>query len=274
MAYIILIFITLALILLIIYYIRARKIIARQNAEMIRLEGRLEEGISSQKLFISNVSHELRTPLATVIGALDLALLRERSTEQYQQTIQATLADAWQMNSLIDGLLDLAKADYDKEDIKMEAIRLDELLLDARQSILRAHPDYHIELLFAQDDVEDDRFITVMGNPYLLRIAFTNLISNNCKYSKNNTSVIQISFWEDVSIILFSDNGIGMSAHEQQNLYTLFYRGEQAKQADGYGIGMTLVQKIVRLHQADLRIHSKQGEGTTFIFELKNLTNL
>ncbi len=244
----------------------------QKNRQLIDLQAKMEEGLSSQRLFISNVSHELRTPLATVIGSLDLALQRERTVEQYQKTIETTLHDAWGMNKLIDGLLDLAKADYDPETINMESIRLDELLVDVRNSILRAHPEYTIEILYAQEDVEDDRFITVNGNVYLLRIAFANLISNNCKYSKNNTSVIQISYFEDLSIIMLSDNGIGMSKAEQNNLYTLFYRGEQAKQANtGYGIGMTLVQKIVNLHQGTLTVHSKENEGTTFIVEIEHL---
>ena len=271
---------------------------------------RLEISFNSQKMFVSNVSHEMRTPLAALIAELDLCLQKDRTETQYRQAMQNVLQDARRMTKLIDGLLNLAKADYQKEQIKMHEIRLDELLLDTREIILRAHPEYHIELIFEQEDAEDDRMITVMGNDYLLNIAFANLIENNCKYSddkssfiqisywdkwtiirlsdllniafanliENNckysddkSSFIQISYWDKWTIIRLSDDGIGMSDAEKEKIFTLFYRGEQEQHTEGHGIGMALAQKIITLHQGSIAVHSKQGEGTTFIIELPHI---
>lgn len=111
-------------------------------------------------MFVSNVSHEMRTPLAALTAELDLALQKERTPEQYRDTLNNALRDAHRMAKLTDGLLNLAKADYSKERIKMQEIRLDELLLDARSVILRAHPSYKVELIFEQES-DDDRLITV-----------------------------------------------------------------------------------------------------------------
>lgn len=97
---------------------------------------RLEKSFNSQKMFVSNVSHELRTPMAALTAELDLALLKERTAEQYQSAIGNALQDAHRIIKLIDGLLNLAKADYQSEQIKMEEVRLDELLLDARELVL------------------------------------------------------------------------------------------------------------------------------------------
>ena len=94
------------------------------------LLNRLEASFNSQKMFVSNVSHEMRTPLAALIAELDLSLQKERSEQQYKEAIQHALQDARRMTKLIDGLLNLAKADYQKEQIKMQEIRLDELLLE------------------------------------------------------------------------------------------------------------------------------------------------
>ena len=232
---------------------------------------RLEISFNSQKMFVSNVSHEMRTPLAALIAELDLCLQKDRTEAQYRQAMQNVLQDARRMTKLIDGLLNLAKADYQKEQIKMHEIRLDELLLDTREIILRAHPEYHIELIFEQEDAEDDRMITVMGNDYLLNIAFANLIENNCKYSDDKSSFIQISYWDKWTIIRLSDDGIGMSDAEKEKIFTLFYRGEQEHHAEGHGIGMALAQKIIALHQGSIAVHSKQGEGTTFIIELPHI---
>lgn len=235
------------------------------------LLNRLEISFNSQKSFVSNVSHELRTPLAALTAELDVSLQKERSNEQYRLAMQNMQQDAKRMTRLVDGLLNLAKADYRKEDISMREVRLDELLLDVRELILRANADYTIELLFGNDEDDDDRLITTIGNPYLLNIAFANLIENNCKYSANHSSIVQISFRDQWSVVRMSDNGWGMSEDDKKNLFTLFYRGENEKAADGHGIGMTLAQKIIQLHGGNIVVHSEQGRGTLFVVELKHI---
>lgn len=232
---------------------------------------RLEISFNAQKMFVSNVSHELRTPLAALTAELDVSLQKERSNAQYRCAMQNMQQDAKRMTRLIDGLLNLAKADYQKAEISMREVRLDELLLDVRDLLLRAHPDYTIELLFCNENEDDDRLITTLGNPYLLNIAFANLIENNCKYSANHSSTVQISFWDKWSIVRLSDNGWGMSDTDRENLFTLFYRGENEKTADGHGIGMTLSQKIIHLHEGNITVHSEQGKGTSFVVELPHI---
>ena len=231
---------------------------------------RLEKSFNSQKMCVSNVSHELRTPMAALTAELDLALLKERSSEQYQMAIGNALQDSHRIVNLIDGLLNLAKADYQSEQITMEEVRLDELLLDARELVLKAHPDYHIELVFEQE-AEEDNVLTVIGNSYLLTTAFVNLVENNCKYSSNRTSSVLIAYWEQWAIIRLSDTGVGMSDTDKENLFTLFYRGENKNIAPGNGIGMALTQKIIHLHKGELTVSSHKDEGTTFVVKLPHI---
>ena len=231
---------------------------------------RLEKSVNSHKMFVSNVSHELRTPMAALTAELDLALLKERTSEQYQAAIGNALQDSRRIINLIDGLLNLAKADYQSEQITMEEVRLDELLLDARELVLKAHPDYHIELVFEQE-AEEDNVLTVIGNSYLLTTAFVNLVENNCKYSSNRTSSVLIAYWEQWAIIRLSDNGVGMSDVDKENLFKLFYRGENKNIAPGNGIGMTLTQKIIHLHKGELTVSSHKDEGTTFVVKLPHI---
>ena len=167
-------------------------------------------------------------------------------------------------------LLNLAKADYQSEQITMEEVRLDELLLDARELVLKAHPDYHIELVFEQE-AEEDNVLTVIGNSYLLTTAFVNLVENNCKYSSNRTSSVLIAYWEQWAIIRLSDNGVGMSDADKENLFKLFYRGENKNIAPGNGIGMVLTQKIIHLHKGELTVASHKDEGTTFVVKLPHI---
>lgn len=231
---------------------------------------RLEVSFNAQKMFVSNVSHEMRTPLAALTAELDIALQKERSPQQYREAMANALGDAQRMAKLIDGLLNLAKADYRKEDIKMEEIRLDELLLDVREHLLRAHPDYHVELIFAQE-IDDEQSITVNGNPYLLSIAFANLMENNCKYSPDRISLVQISSHQGMASVTLTDNGGGLSETDREHLFKLFYRGERKNEADGHGIGMALAQKIVQLHRGQIAVRSELGKGTTFAVELPHL---
>ncbi|MDR0893888.1 MAG: HAMP domain-containing histidine kinase [Prevotellaceae bacterium] len=253
-------------ILLVVGYLLARSALTPIDA----LLARLEKSYRAQAMFVSNVSHELRTPMAALSGELDLALQKERTAPQYQAAIGNALQDARRVVKLIDDLLNLAKADYDPDQIKQEEVRLDELLLDARQLVLRAHADYRVELVFEQE-ADDDRALTVVANSYLLTTAFVNLIENNCKYSQNHTSFIQISFWEQWAIVRLSDDGVGMSDTDKQNLFKLFYRGENSNVAAGYGIGMALTQKIITLYHGEIAVFSEQGEGTSFLVKLPHV---
>ena len=217
-----------------------------------------------KRLPVKNEQDELGE-LSTTFNAL-----LERSSEQYQMAIGNALQDSRRIVNLIDGLLNLAKADYQSEQITMEEVRLDELLLDARELVLKAHPDYHIELVFEQE-AEEDNVLTIIGNSYLLTTAFVNLIENNCKYSSNRASSVLIAYWEQWAIIRLSDNGVGMSDTDKENLFKLFYRGENKHIAPGNGIGMALTQKIIHLHKGELTVSSHKDEGTTFVVKLPHI---
>ena len=230
----------------------------------------LQKAFYAQKMFVSNVSHELRTPMAALVAEAELTLLKPREQERYITSLNNILLDSKRLIRLIEGLLNLAKADFNPKQIKMEEIRLDELLMDAMTTVMHAHPSYHIELLFDTES-EDDTFITVRGNRYLLTHAFINLMENNCKFSKNETSVVQIGFWEDLSILRFSDSGIGISESDRKKLFTPFYRGDNSNYTKGHGIGLALVQKIISLHKGKIEVNSKVDEGTTFILKLEHI---
>ncbi len=229
----------------------------------------IEHALSSQRMFVSNVSHELRTPLAAITAELDLALSRERTPEQYQQSLMRSLDDAHRMTLLIDGLLNLAKADYGAHGITMELLRIDELLLDSREQLLHAHPDYTVNISFDEDAIDADADFTINANEYLMNIALKNLIENNCKYSSNKTSNILITTIENGICITLSDSGKGMTTEEQRNIFQLFYRGTATGQR-GHGIGMALAQKIITLHKGKIEVKSKPGYGTSFCVKIPN----
>lgn len=231
---------------------------------------RLEKSFTAQRMFVSNISHELRTPLAALITELELALLKERSNKEYREAIDNALLDTKKIVRLSEGILNLAKTDYLPEQIKKKEVRLDELLLDARELVLKANPNYVVELNFEQLS-DDDSLITVLGNSYLLKTAFVNLIENNCKFSENHTSFIQIAFGTKNAIVSFSDEGIGMSPEDVTHIFSPFYRGGNKSYAQGNGIGMTLTKKILDIHKGEIVVKSVLNHGTRYTVTIPHI---
>jgi len=228
---------------------------------------RLESSFDAQKQFVSNISHELRTPLAAIIAELEISAFKGRTVEEYRETIQLILQDAQRLSRLSNDLLDLAKASYDQSGIHFRPVRLDEVLLDARQSILRMNGSYRVDIRFEKEP-EDSDGVVVRGNEYLLKVAFMNLIENACKFSDDHRCVVTISFGEGKTVIRFADDGIGIPAADVEYVFTPFYRGQNKKHAPGNGIGLSLTQKIVALHQGKIGMESRLGDGTTFTVTL------
>ncbi len=234
------------------------------------LLNRLEESFNAQKTFAGNVAHELRTALTVLVAELDIALKKDLMPDEYRVILQHVRSSALSLASLSSDLLDFAKAHYDVTQIARHDVRLDELLLDAHDMVKKNEPDYTINILYEQE-IEDDRAITVSGNEYLLKIAFANLIENNCKYSPNSTSTVQISSFAENAVISFSDTGIGIADEELPHIFKPFYRGKNSRYASGNGIGMALVDRIVALHDGSVEIRSHVGSGTTFIVKLPHI---
>lgn len=228
-----------------------------------KMLNRLENSFDSQKQFVSNISHELRTPLSAIITELELSTLKQRNSEEYKVVILNTLQDAKKLVKLSNSLLDLAKANYDPSEIAFKQVRLDEILLDARQQVQKQDPDYKISIHF-ENDFEDENQISVNGNEYLLKVAFVNLFENGCKFSANHQSHVSIASVDNKIELQFSDKGIGIATEELKDIFTPFYRGSNKKYADGNGIGLSLTKKIILLHNGEISVLSKKNQGTTF----------
>lgn len=232
-----------------------------------RMLDRLENSFDAQKQFVSNISHELRTPLAVIIAELEVSTIKERSTGEYKAINLLILEEARKLSRLSNDLLDLAKASYDQSGITFKELRLDEVLLDARQAILQSNPGYRVELLF-EKEIEEGDGISISGNEYLLKVAFGNLIENACKFSGSHQCSVAISFREKNSILRFTDTGIGIVPDDLSRIFVPFFRGGNKNYAAGNGIGLSLTAKIIQLHRGTISVDSEIGKGTTFTIEL------
>ena len=231
---------------------------------------RLENSFNAQKHFVSNISHELRTPLTAMLAEMQLTIQKDRSSSEYKQSIEHIISDTQKLIRLSSSLLDLAKANYDQTEISFKEVRLDEILLDASNDVLHNQSRHRVNIAF-EKEIENDDFISVQGNAYLLKVAFINLMENGCKFSQNNQSNVSISYDGENTIINFSDNGIGIGPEELQQIFTPFYRGKNKKFADGNGIGLFLTHKIISLHKGNITIQSKENNGTTFTVKIPHV---
>ncbi|MCF0055461.1 HAMP domain-containing sensor histidine kinase [Dyadobacter sp. CY356] len=231
---------------------------------------RIENSFEAQKQFVSNISHEVRTPLAVLTAELELSTYKERSVAEYKKVITNTLIDARRLSKLSDSLLDFAKASYDPSEISFKEVRIDEILLDARQKVQKENPGYQIDIHYERE-FETDSEISVVGNEYLLNVAFANLLENGGKFSKNPETTVEIIFKEEKIILMFSDNGIGISKEDLKLIFTPFFRGNNKKFAEGNGVGLSLTQKIIALHKGTILVSSEIDKGTIFTIELPHL---
>lgn len=231
---------------------------------------RLENSFDSQKEFVAHISHELRTPLAAMITDLELTLNHNRDSQEYKETLERTLLDAKKIVGLSNNLLDLAKANYEPQEIGYSSLRIDEVLLEAYQEMQMSSTPCSVQMEFSTNN-PDDNWMTVMGNHYLLKVACKNLIENACKFSEDHQCFIQIATTKKMVKISFSDNGVGITDEDLEHIFTPFYRGKNLENYSGYGIGLPLTQKILLQHNGKLQVITTPEQGSTFTLSLPHL---
>lgn len=230
-----------------------------------RLLDRIHHAFQMQKSFISNVSHELKNPLSVIIAQLEVTLDKQRDLAEYQATLQSVLDDSRDLSDVTEKLLQLAKVHSESASITFEPIRLDETILQARASLLRLHPDYQIAFdIMGFPESEEQLF--VHGNDPLLRSVFQNLMDNGCKFSPGKKVELKLFVEQDGGHrVEIADKGPGIPQKDLQLIFQPFYRSSESIHVRGSGIGLSLVDTILKLHQVALKVVSEQGRGTTFI---------
>lgn len=231
---------------------------------------RIASSFALQKNFVHNASHELRTPLAAMISQIQVGLSRERNESDYKELLQSVLEDAQRLAGLSSSLLQLAQAERDKMAIRTSPVRIDEILFSAHHAALKPQSNCHIELEFS-DIPDNENFLLVQGHEGMLCTVFLNLMDNACKFSGNYTARVSIAFEDEYIRIAFSDEGIGIPADEQDKIFMPFYRAGNGQQYRGYGLGLSICQKIILLHQGRIELASSPGKGSTFTVFLPHL---
>lgn len=236
--------------------------LSQLNATFNDLLNRLEESFAIQRRFISNASHELSTPLTSVSSQIEVALLQNRSEEEYRRVLGSVLEDIQELHQLTKTLLEIANAGTHGA-ISLDKVRIDEVLLKAHSETLRQHTGYNVSLEF-NELPEDENECLVFGNIHLLQSAFRNIMENGCKYSPDRSVNVQLFFKADKAEIWFVNKGDIIPEDEMNRLFEPFYRGGNAEGKPGVGLGLTLTKRIINLHKGTLSIASEPSQGTIF----------
>lgn len=229
-----------------------------------RMLDRLEEAFRMQRSFVSNASHELRTPLTAITGQLEVALLANDDPDELRATILSVLDDARDLNRLANGLLNLANVSLDESAVTMKSLLADELIWQVRHTLLKQHPDYTI-LVLLPDTPADWQ---LLGNDALLQSAFYNLMDNGAKFSPQHTVTAQLVANADTITLRFHNEGPPLAADELPELFKPFRRGRNGQGIRGHGIGLSLTERIVRLHRGRISVESSPETGTVFTLML------
>lgn len=228
---------------------------------------RLESAFATQKNFIANASHEIRNPLTAILGQIDVSLLNERSAAEYQKVLQSIREDINNLKNVSNRLLLLAQASMENVEQRFTGVRLDQLLWDAKSELTKLHPEYSISIEM-DGSLDDESKLKVNGDEQLLKAAIVNVMDNGCKYTPNHKVAVSFRSSEGNSVLEFVDNGIGIPKEDLPHLFEPFYRGKNAENFKGNGIGLSLVYRIVKSHKGDIRINSETGVGTTITIQL------
>jgi signal transduction histidine kinase len=225
------------------------------------LLNRLETAFETQKNFISNASHEFGTPITSIMGEAEVSLMKERSTSEYQQSLKSILTQSERLREISQSLLFLAQTGYKENSLDFEIIRADELLWQAKEIIDKINPKNNIEIDFSLLP-ENPKKLKIPGNKQLLILAFSNILTNACKYSYNKPVRVSLASADNHVLLIFKDQGVGIPELEMQFIYDPFYRASNTHHFEGYGIGLPLTYNIIKIHNGELLVSSIQDKGT------------
>ncbi len=238
------------------------------------LLSRLDQSFETMQRFVADASHELRTPLSVIRGEADVALARDRSPGEYQESLIIIQDEARRLSRLVDDLLNLARADAGHVNLRLEEFYLNDLLAECCRSVQTAARAKNIDL-----QCQSPEDVSFRGDQELLRRLVMNLLDNAIRYTPAagkaaGESAAKVAPKVIVKLesagrdlrIQVSDTGIGIPPELAPHLFARFYRGDQARsrQNGGFGLGLSIVKWIAESHQGAVEFTSKLGAGTTF----------
>jgi len=246
-----------------------RDVTEEVNAQNAMLEeGAAQRTYQAKREFLSRVSHELRTPLNAVIGFSDL--MRTDRSEPLTPTQRARLdrvVDGGQyLLRLVNDLLDVARLEVGELSVALSSVRLAPVLRNAIDLLETARAGRDISI----DVDEPPQQLFVMADPVRLKQVFVNILSNAIKYNRPGGHVfVGFSLTPTQAVLTVRDEGAGMSAQQQRDLFIPFRRlGDEPNATEGAGLGLVISRHLAERQGGSLDIASAPGKGTTVTIRL------
>ena len=228
--------------------------------EMLRRLQTLDE---SRQEFVSNVSHELKTPLTSMKVLADSLMGQEDiPVELYREFMTDIGAEIDRENKIINDLLSLVKMDKSAGNINITSVQINELLERIMKRLRPIAQKQNVELV-----MESFRPVVAEVDEVKLTLALTNLIENAIKYN-NPDGWVHVSLNADHQnfFVTVEDNGIGIPKEAQNRIFERFYRVDKShsREIGGTGLGLAIARNAIIMHRGAIKVHSMEGEGTTF----------
>ncbi|SHN30521.1 sensor histidine kinase [Actinacidiphila paucisporea] len=222
--------------------------VARLGRTLNDMLSALEDAVERERRFVNDASHELRTPLTLLSTELELALRRPRTAEEMEHTLRAAAADTADLITLAEMLLSVGVESFDSRTAPaIDLGRLMEGFVDRH----RASASHRDRLVLA----DTARGLIVHGDTARLGQVVTNLLDNAMRHGTGTVSVITREE-ENLAVITVHDNGSGMEPQFLPHATERFSRADASRTSPGSGLGLSLVESIVRAHHGELRMCS------------------
>jgi len=239
-------------------------------ASFNELLSRLDQSFDSMRRFVADASHELRTPVAVIRGEADLALAKDRAPSEYRQSLALILDESRRLSTLIEDLLNLARADAGHVRLRVEEFYFNDLVAECCRSVEPLAIQRGVELLC--DSPGDLPF---HGDEALIRRLVMNLLDNAIRYTPAGGKVAVSTVPQSDGVRLrVTDTGIGIPPEAAPHIFERFYRADKARsrQAGGFGLGLSIVKWIAESHRGEVEMQTVPESGSTFTVTLPRST--
>lgn len=215
--------------------------------------------------FIANVSHELKTPLAVIQNYGTLLQQPSLSEEKRQEYAKAITNTSRRLANLITNILKMNKLENQQIYPKAETYDLGEQLCECLLSFEGAWEDKELEI---ETDVEEE--VLVDTDAELLSLVWNNLFSNAIKFMEPHGKIsLSLKSEGEFAVVRVSDTGCGISSEVGKHIFEKFYQGDTSHAAQGNGLGLALVKRVIDIVGGDISVSSEVGKGSTFTVKLR-----
>lgn len=211
----------------------------------------------------TSFSHEFKTPIHSLVGIAELLKSGDCSPEETEEYLDSIIDQSKRLASLSSNVLYLTKLETGTAPVEMEMQNFSELL---RQKLVMFDHKCSEKNLDLQTKIEP---VEVYGNDNLLLQMIGNILDNAIKFSADGgTVLVEVLSQRDRAVFKVTDHGCGMDKATMDRIFDKFYQGDTSHCAEGFGLGLPMVKKIVELHRGRLTVESRVGTGSAFTVEL------